>query len=149
MNSNNKKLTGHPAEEEMILPGDRYEENAAEAFGTQKAQPARRGTGEAFRAEVDDLLKRFPEWKDKLAKGEGLPEEVIAACAKDGAPLRAALAEYEVKQAKREIEHLRREIAILRQNAAAAAKAPVRGAAAGGVEPKGKDPFLEGLLSED
>ena len=82
-------------------------------------------------------------------KGEKLPDEVIAACAKEGAPLRAAMAEYELKKAKLEIERLRREIAVLRQNASAAAKAPVKGASAGGTDTKGKDPFLEGFLSED
>jgi len=79
-----------------------------------------------------------------------LPGEVISDCLKNGTGLCTAYAEYEEKRTKAETEQMRRENEILKQNSAAAARAPVRGTAAGcGVKTEGRDPFLEGLLSDE
>lgn len=103
-----------------------------------------------FRGEVAALLEQYPTLREKLAKGEGLPGEVLSDCLKNGSGLCAAYAEYEAKRAKAEAEQMRRENEILRQNSAAAAKAPVKGTAAGcSVKTEGRDPFLEGLLSDE
>lgn len=144
MNKNMKTNAEELTAKEQFFPSA----DAAETV-PQKKEQGNRGLSEVFRGEVNALLKQYPHWREKLNRGESLPEEVIAACAKEGVPLRAAMAEYELGQAKREIERLHRENTVLRQNAASAAKAPVKGAASGGAETKGKDPFLEGLLSED
>ena len=104
----------------------------------------------SFLDELTELLAQRPDLIERLSNGEGLPREVIAEREKTGVQLHAAYAEYEAKQARAESERMRRENEILRQNTAAAAKAPVRGTAAGGsTEIKGKDPFLEGFLSDD
>ncbi len=133
------------AEEQFFTPEDK-----AETAPQKKEQgKMNRGLSEVLRGEVNAMLEKYPHWRDKLHRGESLPREVVTACAKEGVTLRAAMAEYELEQAKREIERLHRENVVLRQNANAAAKAPVKGAAFGGAETKGKDPFLEGLLSED
>lgn len=163
-------------EEAAILPegydgGDLFDENGKQGADDAEKHPEKgEETGEAvepatenaaqvsaaepqkhdFRQEIAELLEQYPDLRQKLAKGEGLPGEVISDCVKNGTVLRAAYAEYEAKQARAEAEQMRREIEILKQNSAAAAKAPVKGTAAGcGVKTEGKDPFLEGLLSEE
>lgn len=55
----------------------------------------------------------------------------------------------ELRKAQEEAQKLREENAILKQNAANAAKAPVKGAAHGPVGETRKDPFLEGFFGED
>lgn len=167
MDNKNKETTGmvHGEEEAILLPAteeealfaepERGSESLAQTRGQTKTVPGEKQRaalpgGDEFRREVAALLKQHPELMEQINKGGELPREVIAVCAKNGVPLRAAFAEYELKQAKAEIERLRKENKILKQNAAAAAKGPVKGAAAGGsTETKGKDPFLEGLLSDD
>ncbi len=118
--------------------------NGAEAEKTQTID-AKKAGGE-LRRELAELLAEHPALREKLARGESLPREVIARCVAGHVPLRMAYAEYEARAAKSELEQLRREVEILRQNAAAAAKAPVRGTA-GGADNRGSDPFIEGFLS--
>lgn len=130
-------------EEQTAMP---HRSEIPHHFGGQNLTPQNKNR---FGAEVSAMLELYPELKDKLGRGGEIPREVLEICAKTGVTLRTAYAEYEVRQAKAEIERLRKENQILRQNAAAAAKAPVKGAAAGSSDTKGKDPFLEGLLSDD
>ena len=157
------------AEEHTLLPdgyagGDLFPENEEKAAGEtveKKESPVnlpdntQQNTEAAlqrrdFRGEIRALLLSQPQLREKLAAGESLPREVISECVKNGAPLRTAYAEYAAKQARVEVEQMRRENEILKQNSAAAAKAPVRGTSAGGgTNNKGKDPFLEGLLSDE
>lgn len=85
-----------------------------------------------FGAEVEDLLREFPE----AAKAGRLPDEVVQACARDG---RSALDAY-------------RDWALTTRAAAfrerSAQRAPVRGVSGGGaVENQGKDAFLSGFDS--
>lgn len=98
-----------------------------------------------FAAEVSMLMQARPE-----LRGKTLPAEVTEAATKGGKNLLVAYSEYEVKQAKAEAENIRKENNILKQNAAAAAKAPVKGSSGGGAtDTKPKDPFLEALESDD
>lgn len=129
-------------EEEQMIPSKNYEGGSRAAAGS-----VQRGNG--FDREIAELMELYPELREKMSRGEALPREVMTACAKSGISLRTAYAEYEAKRAKADAEQLRKAVKILRQNAAAAAKAPVKGSAADSGESKGKDPFLEGLLSED
>ena len=140
MDINMNEIMTNTNEEEVS--SSRYENGDRTA-----AAKTQRGSG--FDREVAELMELYPELREKMSRGEALPREVMTACAKSGVSLRTAYAEYEAKRAKAEAEQLHKAIRILRQNAAAAAKAPVKGSAADSGESKGKDPFLEGLLSED
>lgn len=112
-------------------------EPAAEPAQTH--EPAARDFG----AEIRELWELRPE-----LKGKTLPSEVAAAAAK-GQRLALAYFAHEVKQARTEAENSRKENEILKQNAAAAAKAPVKGVAGGGpTDSKPKDPFLDGFDSD-
>ena len=131
---------------------NRQEQSEAEKNTSDKVAQARKTEQQKydFHGEIAALLEQCPELREKLAKGEGLPGEVLSDCLKNGSGLCAAYAEYEAKRAKAEAEQMRRENEILRQNSAAAAKAPVKGTAAGcSVKTEGRDPFLEGLLSDE
>jgi hypothetical protein len=100
--------------------------------------------GRNFTAEIGMLFQARPD----LA-GKKLPPEVIQA-AKDGKHLLAAYTDYEVQQAKAEAAKIRKENEIYKQNAASAAKAPVKGVSGGGAtDTKAKDPFEEGFDSDD
>ncbi len=94
-------------------------------------------------AEVRELWSMRPD-----LKGTTIPNEVAAAAAQ-GQNLVMAYLNYENKQARAAAENLRKENEIYKQNAAAAAKAPVRGVSHGGktnTEPE--DPFLKGFSSD-
>lgn len=90
-----------------------------------------------FETEVRSLYEQRPELKDGL-----LPEEVVRDCVA-GQSLRDA---YDAYAGRQDAERLRKENRILRQNAATAARAPVRGVTGGGT-PKAEpdDPFLRGF----
>lgn len=93
------------------------------------------------KAEVAELLQAHPE-----LYGKPLPQEVVAA-AGAGKNLLSAYTEYEARQAAQEADRIRRENDILKQNAANAAKAPVKGVTPGGAPKteKGEDDFLRGF----
>lgn len=113
----------------------------------QQEQPAAQRD---FKREMSELLTDRPQLRDELKNGGTLPREVIADAIKRNISLRAAYAEHELKEVRAEAERVKQENQILKQNAAAKAKAPVKGTAGGGhIETKGKDPFLQGLLSDD
>lgn len=110
----------------------------AEVF--QQVAPAARNPA----AEVAQLLQARPE-----LRGQQLPREVLTAAAA-GKNLLLAYTEHENRQKAAEAEKAKQENDILKQNAANAAKAPVRGTAGGGA-PKdkgGEDDFLRGFNSE-
>lgn len=110
----------------------------------KQAAPAR-----DFRRELDELVQHRPDLQKELANGGKLPREVVLACVKDGVSLRAAFAEYELKEARAEADKIRQETAILKKNAENAAKAPVKGTAGGGASKQAvRDPFLEGFNKE-
>lgn len=91
-------------------------------------------------AEVRELWNMRPE-----LRGQALPAEVAAAASKGQNLVRAYL-EFESKSQREEAENLRKELNILKQNAASAAKAPVKGVSGGGAtDTKPEDPFLRGF----
>ena len=135
--------------EEVLADEQENEEIAVEAEEQAAMGQEAQESAEEFRREVNELLGRCPQLRERFARGEGLPREVVAVCAQEKIPLRMAYAEYELNAAKTELEQLRRENEILRQNTNAAAKAPVKSVALGGsTNEQRKDPFLEGFFSE-
>ena len=157
-----KRLTedpDHPVHPEVAkaIVESKMRENAAKAASAapqQQEQKPEAGTAmppqRNFRQEVDDLLADRPQLREELSKGGRLPQEVISNAAKSGITLRAAYAEYEAGEVKKEAERMKQENTILKQNAEARAKAPVKGVSTGGhVETKGKDPFLLGFESDN
>lgn len=154
-----KRLTEdpeHPVHPEVArdIVERRMRENAAKAPTAQQEQPAQANAATVqqrdFRQEMNDLLADRPKLREKLSNGGMLPQEVVTNAAKTGITLREAYANFEAQEVKREAERMEKEKAIQKQNAEAKAKAPVKGTAGTGpVNTKGKDPFLEGLMSDD
>lgn len=93
-----------------------------------------------FRAEVEQLKALYPEFNE-------VPDEVARAAAK-GIPLLTAYLAYRDKQSVQTAASLKKENQVLKQNAASAAKAPVKGVSGGGVAPKKVDNFLKGFDSD-
>lgn len=94
-----------------------------------------------FNAEVAQLRTLYPDFKE-------MPDEVARNVAK-GIPLLNAYLAYREKQSAKTAASLKKENEVLKQNAASAAKAPVKGVSGGGVAPKKVDPFLAGLESDN
>ena len=94
-----------------------------------------------FGAEVAQLKELYPDFKE-------MPDEVARNVAK-GIPLLNAYLAYREKQNTKTAASLKKENEVLKQNAASAAKAPVKGVSGGGVAPKKVDPFLAGLESDN
>ena len=92
-----------------------------------------------FAAEIRELWEIRPD-----LRGKSLPPEVAQAAAK-GQRLALAYFAFDAKAARAQAESRQKENDILRQNAASAARAPVRGAAGDPGAAKPKDPFLEGF----
>lgn len=110
----------------------------------QEQAPTRAQNLRDFKAETAELLQARPE-----LQGKALPDEVVKACVHKGKNLLVAYAEYETQQERAEAESLRQQIKILEQNAASAAKGPVKGTGGGGpADTKAGDPFLQGLDSD-
>ena len=103
---------------------------------TEPTEPVRN-----FKAEVEQLKALFPEVKE-------IPDEVARAAAK-GVPLLSAYLALREKQSAKTAAALKKENQILRQNAASAAKAPVRGVSGGGAAQKPVDPALKGFDMEE
>lgn len=114
------------------------QEPEATETASGKSDPAARD----FTAEVNQLWNLRPE-----LRGVKLPAEVATAAA-NGENLVLAYFAYEAKQSKAAAEALRKENEVYKQNAAAAAKAPVKGTSGGGATgEKAVDPFLQGMMS--
>ena len=136
-------------EENVLADEQENEVITAEQEDPAEMKQDAKESAEDFRRDVSELLELYPQLRERFAKGEGLPREVIAVCAQKKLPVRVAYAEYELNAARTELEQLRRENEILRQNTSAAAKAPVKSVALGGsTNEQRKDPFLEGFFSE-
>ena len=76
------------------------------------------------RREVDKLKELYPDFKE-------MPDEVALAYSK-GVDLLTAYLAYREKQSSKAAASLKKENEVLKQNAASAAKAPVRGVTGGG-----------------
>lgn len=116
---------------------------AAEAVEAKTPVQTNNPPARDFAAEVRELWAMRPD-----LKGTTIPSEVAKAAA-DGQNLSLAFFAYEAKQAKAAAEQLRQENNTYKQNAATAAKAPVKGVSGGGVtNTQPEDPFLKGFDSE-
>ena len=153
-----KKETQTVIEEETLMTQERNEDEALaqqpQEVGGKETEMTQEDTAAAeendLRREMMELLEMYPALRERLKKGEGVPQEVLVACAKGDVPLRVAYAEHEMRQAQAQAEQLRGENEILRKNMAAASKAPVKGATLGGsTGAKGRDPFLDGLMGDE
>lgn len=92
--------------------------------------------------ELGELFGSYP-----ALRGQKIPQEVTDA-AKGGKTLLNAYRDYLEQQRNEETARLRKENATLKQNAAAAAKAPVRSVTEGGAtDTKSEDTFLKGFNS--
>lgn len=95
-----------------------------------------------FEAEVRQLKTLYPEFKV-------MPNEVAKAVA-EGTNLLTAYVAYREKQTNKAAASLKKENEVLKQNAASAAKAPVRGVTGGGAtDTKPKNNLLVGFDSDD
>ena len=104
------------------------EETAAPALET--VEP----TVRTFASEVEQLKALYPDVKE-------IPDEVAKAASK-GVPVLTAFLAYRDKQSAKTAAALRAENSVLKQNAASAAKAPVKGVTGGGNPPtKKSSPF--------
>jgi len=104
------------------------------------AEPAPRERD--FQAEVRQLRALYPDFKE-------MPDEVASAVA-NGAGLLTAYVAYREKQTSQAAASLKRENEVLKQNAASAAKAPVRGVTGGGAtNTKPKSPLFAGFDSDE
>ena len=103
------------------------------------------GVDRDYQAEVEELLQARPQ-----LRGQALPDAVSRAAVEGDKRLLLAYLDYEAQQAQAENERLRKENEIYKQNAATAARSPVRGVSGGGAtDLKPSDPFLDGFNSSD
>lgn len=127
-----------PAQSAPADPG-----KAAEAVEDKTDEQTNNSAARDFATEVQELWSMRPD-----LRGTKIPSEVAAAAA-NGQNLALAYFAYEANQAKATAEQLRQENNTYKQNAATAAKAPVKGVSGGGAtntEPE--DPFLKGFNAE-
>lgn len=94
-----------------------------------------------FMAEVEQLKALYPEFKE-------MPDEVAKSAA-NGANLLTAYIAYREKQNSKAAASLKKENEVLKQNAASAAKAPVKGVTGGGAtDTKPQHDILKGFDSD-
>ena len=95
-----------------------------------------------FESEVRQIRALFPDFKE-------MPDEVALAAA-NGSNLLTAYVAYRNKQTSKAAASLKKENEVLKQNAASAAKAPVKGVTGGGsTNTKPKNDLLAGFDSDD
>lgn len=130
---------GRPAQQTASVPAP---EAAAEVVEAKAPVQANNPPARDFAAEVRELWSMRPD-----LKGTTIPSEVAKAAA-EGQNLSLAYFAYEAKQAKATAEQLRQENNTYKQNAATAAKAPVRGVSGGGAtNTQPEDPLMRGFDS--
>lgn len=114
------------------------------------AKPQTPKAAEPAPAAVDerDLAAEIAQLRDVYPEFTEMPDEVAKAVA-NGANLLMAYVAYRGKQSEKAAASLKKENAVLKQNAAAAAKAPVKGVTGGGAAPKPKSDLLAGFDSDD
>lgn len=146
----------HPVHPEVAkdMVDRKMKENAVAAAASKQEHPegksAPAATARNFHKEMAELLADRPKLREELSKGGKLPQEVVVSAAKNKISLRAAYAEYEAGEARKEAERVKQENAILRQNADAKTRAPIKPVSdSGHIETKGTDPFLDGFESDN
>ena len=128
-----------------VVAQEMQSRSAAPAAAPQTAPSAQVAPVRNPQAEVAELLAAKPE-----LYGKQIPQEVFVASAVGGKSLLTAYTEYEAAKSRSEAEKLRTENNIHKQNAANAAKAPVKGVSSGGAakDKSGEDDFLRGFNSD-
>ena len=121
-------------------------DNTQSAAKTSEA-PASSETAPADRTR--DLAAQIDQVKAIFGDFTEMPEEVTRAVA-HGADLLTAYSAYRVREGQKAAASLKKENEVLKQNAASAAKAPVRGVTGGGATKQKKESdFLKGFNSEE
>lgn len=116
---------------------------AAKAPDPEPEEPTPESHERNIQAEAQELIVARPD-----LKMQQLPMEVVEAWRK-GDNLLNAYNRYEARQKEAENQKLKKENNILKQNAAAAAKAPVKGVTGGApTDTEPEDPFLKGFDSD-
>lgn len=116
---------------------------AAKAPDPEPEEPTPEAHERNIQAEAQELIVARPD-----LKMQQLPMEVVEAWRK-GDNLLNAYNQYEARQREAENQKLKKENNILKQNAAAAAKAPVKGVTGGApTDTEPEDPFLKGFDSD-
>lgn len=128
-----------PAAAQEAAPASEVQETAAEVREPASEKPAQKPAARDYAREVQALYAARPE-----LRGQDLPPEVARACV-GGQSLVEAYNDFARRQ-RQDANTLRKENQILRQNAATAARAPVRGVTRGGsTEAQPEDAFLRGF----
>ena len=107
---------------------------------TQQAEPAPETPERDFTAEAQALLAARPE-----LRGKPLPDGVLRTALEENEPLLRAFLQHEQRETSAELARLREENRVYRQNAEAAKRSPVQGAAHPGGDDPEADPFLTGF----
>lgn len=116
---------------------------AAKAPDPEPEEPTPEAHERNIQAEAQELIVARPD-----LKMQQLPMEVVEAW-RNGENLLNAYNQYEARQKEAENQKLKKENNILKQNAAAAAKAPVKGVTGGApTDTEPEDPFLKGFDSD-
>ena len=116
---------------------------AAKAPNPEPEEPTPESHERNIQAEAQELIVARPDLKTRQ-----LPMEVVEAW-RNGENLLNAYNRYEARQKEAENQKLKKENNILKQNAAAAAKAPVKGVTGGApTDTEPEDPFLKGFDSD-
>lgn len=121
---------------------------ANEVGGTYALEDKQAGTGENAPAPARDAAADIAQLKALYPDFKEMPDEVAHAYAQ-GVPLLTAYLAYRSKQSAKAASSLKKENAVLRQNAAAAAKAPVKGVSGGGQAQTKVDPMLAAFDADE
>lgn len=122
---------------------DRMMQREAAKTPNPEPEPAPEHHERDIQAEAKELIVARPD-----LKMQQLPAEVVDAW-RSGENLLNAYNRYEARQKEAENQKLKKENNILKQNAAAAAKAPVKGVSGGApTDTEPEDPFLKGFDSD-
>ena len=105
-----------------------------------QAEPVTEVPERDFAAEAEALLSARPE-----LRGKPLPDGVLRTALEENQPLLRAYLDHEQRETSAELERLREENRVYRQNAEAAKRSPVQGAAHPGGDDPEADPFLTGF----
>ena len=105
-----------------------------------EALPAHEPPERDFAAEAEALIEARPE-----LRGKPLPDGVLRTALEENQPLLRAFLQHEQRETSAELERLREENRVYRQNAEAAKRSPVSGAAHPGGDDPEADPFLTGF----
>ena len=107
---------------------------------TVQAEPAVELPERDFAAEAEALIEARPE-----LRGKPLPDAVLRTALEENQPLLRAYLDHEQRETSAELARLREENRVYRQNAEAAKRSPVQGAAHPGGDDPEADPFLTGF----